>query len=233
MTWTLAQYARDVELVPVLSGEIAATLVAAVQARGRATLAVSGGSTPRGLFAALAACELPWADITVTLVDERWVSPDHPDANARLVREHLLQGRAASARFVGLTTSAATPFEAVAEVDARLRAEVMPLDVAVLGMGEDGHTASFFPGAAELETALHDTPFLCCGIRPPRAPHLRMTLTLPCLLGATRLFLHLLGAGKRAVLEAAMQDGPVAVLPVRAVLHNQRLPLAIHYAEKP
>jgi 6-phosphogluconolactonase len=233
MAWTLAQYASDAELVPVLAGEIAATLTAAVQARGRATLAVSGGSTPRGLFAALAASDLPWADITVTLVDERWVSSEHADANARLVRDHLLQGPAASARFVGLTTSAASPFEAVAEVDERLRAQAMPLDVAVLGMGEDGHTASFFPGAAELPAALNDAQRLCCGIRPPCAPHLRMTLTLSCLLGASRLFLHLVGAGKRAVLEAAMQEGPVAALPVRAVLHNPRLPLEIHYAEKP
>ncbi len=233
MAWTLAQYASDADLVPVLAGEIAATLAAAVRARGRATLAVSGGSTPRRLFAALAARELPWSDITVTLVDERWVSPEHVDANARLVHEHLLQGPAARARFVSLTTSAATPFEAVAEVDARLRAQAMPLDVAVLGMGEDGHTASFFPEAAELPAALSDTRHLCCGLRPPRAPHLRMTLTLPCLLGASRLFLHLVGAGKRAVLETAMQDGPVAALPVRALLHNPRLPLEIHYAETP
>ncbi len=233
MAWTLAQYASDADLVPVLAGEIAATLAAAVRVRGRATLAVSGGSTPRRLFAALAARELPWSDITVTLVDERWVSPEHADANARLVREHLLQGPAARARFVSLTTSAATPFEAVAEVDARLRAQAMPLDVAVLGMGEDGHTASFFPEAAELPAALSDTRHLCCGLRPPRAPHLRMTLTLPCLLGASRLFLHLVGAGKRAVLETAMQDGAVAALPVRALLHNPRLPLEIHYAETP
>lgn len=233
MAWTLAQYARDADLVPVLAAEIAATLAAALQARGRATLAVSGGSTPRGLFAALAAMDLPWADITVTLVDERWVSPEDADANARLVREQLLQGPAASARFVGLTTTAATPFDAVGEVDARLRAQVLPLDVAVLGMGEDGHTASFFPGAAELATALSDTQHLCCAIRPPHAPHLRMTLTLPCLLGASRLFLHLVGAAKRAVLEAAMQAGPVTALPVRAVLHNARLPLEIHYAETP
>ncbi len=233
MAWTLAQYASDADLVPVLAGEIAATLAAAVRARGRATLAVSGGSTPRRLFAALAARELPWSDITVTLVDERWVSPEHADANARLVREHLLQGPAARARFVSLTTPAATPFEAVAEVDARLRAQAMPLDVAVLGMGEDGHTASFFPEAAELPAALSDTRHLCCGLRPPRAPHLRMTLTLPCLLGASRVFLHLVGAGKRAVLETAMQDGPVAALPVRALLHNPRLPLEIHYAETP
>ncbi len=233
MAWTLAQYASDAALVPVLAGEIAATLATAVSARGRATLAVSGGSTPRGLFAALAARDLPWADITVTLVDERWVSPEHADSNARLVREHLLKGSAASARFVGLTTSAATPFEAVVEVDERLRAQAMPLDVAVLGMGEDGHIASFFADAAELPAALGDTQHLCCGLRPLHAPHLRMTLTLPCLLSASRLFLHLVGASKRAVLEAAMQEGPVAALPVRAVLHNARRPLEIHYAETP
>jgi 6-phosphogluconolactonase len=109
---------------------------------------------------------------------------------------------------------------------------VLPLDVAVLGMGEDGHTASFFPAAEGLEKALQDTQRVCCGIRPPLAPHPRMTLSLQTLLSAKHLFLHIVGAKKREVLEVAMTPGSIPGLPVRAVLHQSRVPLEIHYAEK-
>ena len=232
MSWTLAEFEHNARLVPVLAAKIAQALSAAVQERGRASLAVSGGSTPRSLFEHLSQLDIPWSSITVTLVDERWVPETDVDSNALLVRRHLLQHRAARARFIGLKTEAGDPFLASFDVEARLRTKVLPLDVAVLGMGEDGHTASFFPAAEGLETALSDAQRACCGIRPPLAPHPRMTLTLSTLLGAGHLFLHITGATKRDVLAVAMSPGSVHGLPVRAVLHQSRVPLEIHYAEK-
>ena len=232
MSWTLAEFEHNADLVPVLAAKIARVLADAVQARGRATLAVSGGSTPRTLFEALSVIDIPWSRITITLVDERWVAETDGDSNALLVRRHLLQNHAARARFVGMKTEAGDPFLASFDVEARLRSKVLPLDAAVLGMGEDGHTASFFPAAEGLEKALGDGPHVCCGIRPPLAPHPRMTLCLQTLLGAGHLFLHIVGAKKREVLEVAMTPGSVSGLPVRAVLHQSRVPLEIHYAEK-
>jgi len=232
MSWTLTQFEHNADLVPVLAAKIADALAAAVQVRGHAALAVSGGSTPRSLFEALSVMDIPWSRITITLVDERWVPETDIDSNALLVRRHLLQHRAARARFVGLKTEAGDPFLASFDVEARLRAKVLPLDVAVLGMGEDGHTASFFPAAEGLDKALEDKQNVCCGIRPPLAPHPRMTLSLQTLLGAGHLFLHIVGAKKREVLEVAMTQGSIPGLPVRAVLHQSRVPLEIHYAEQ-
>lgn len=232
MSWTLTEFEHNADLVPVLAAKIAAALAAAVHARGRAALAVSGGSTPRTLFDALSVLDIPWSRVTITLVDERWVAETDPDSNALLVRRHLLQHLAARARFVGLKTDAGDPFLACFDIGARLRTKVLPLDVVVLGMGEDGHTASFFPAAEGLEMALQDTQRACCGIRPPLAPHPRMTLSLQTLLGAEHLFLHIVGAKKRAVLDVAMTPGSIPGLPVRAVLHQSRVPLEIHYAEK-
>lgn len=228
-------YADNLTLVAELAASIAASLSAAIALRGRATLAVSGGSTPRTLFDALARIDIEWSLVVVTLVDERWVPESDPASNALLVHRHLLQGLAAKATLVGLKTAAHDPFAAATDVDARLREQVLPpnlaLDVAVLGMGEDGHTASFFKDAEGLEVALSaNTSAVCCGIRPPRAPHARMTLTLNTLLRAERLLLHVIGESKWLLLQTALQPGPVNELPVRALLQQDRVLLEIYQA---
>ncbi len=232
MTWMLHQYSHNDELVKVLSQRIAQSLLDAIAERGKASLAVSGGSTPVSLFQALANIDIPWSKIVVTLVDERWVPETHPDSNARLVRQYLLQDHAAKARFIGLKTDAEDPFSAVPEVEAKLLEEVMPLDVLVLGMGEDGHTASFFPLAEGLAEALESEQRICCGIAPANAPYPRMTLSLSALLGARQLFLHIIGSKKKRVLEAAKKAGPLAELPVRAVLHQAKVMMEIFYADQ-
>ncbi|MDP1933064.1 MAG: 6-phosphogluconolactonase [Gammaproteobacteria bacterium] len=231
MAWVMHSFADNEKLVTALTLEIGALLSTAIQERGRAAIAVSGGSTPRTLFDALSELDIPWSQVVVTLVDERWVETDDPASNALLVKRHLLRGLAASALFVGLKSVDRNPFAAVAEVDARLRADVLPLDMVVLGMGDDGHTASFFSNAEGLDMALSmQTPEACAGIRPNGAPHERMTLTLNTLLGARHLLLHCIGAKKLSVLQAAMQPGPVNDLPVRAVLHQSKVSLEIYHA---
>jgi 6-phosphogluconolactonase len=233
MAWNIHKYGSNAtDLAPALAAIIAVALAEAIQQRGRATLAVSGGNTPRALFAKLSEIDIPWGKVTVTLVDERWVAESHSDSNAQLVRQHLLCHRAAEAEFIGLKTDAEDPFLAEAEVEARLRAHVMPIDVAVLGMGEDGHTASFFPGAEGLEHALGFEGRVCAAVRPVLAPHARMTLTLETLLNARKLFLHFIGARKLAVLKQAMLSGPMTALPVRAVLQQNQVMLEIHYSEQ-
>ncbi len=230
MSWQIKAFNQNAVLVEKLSKSIAEQLKSSIDKRGSASLAVSGGSTPKTLFEALSKEPLPWEYVWVTLVDERWVDEAHPDSNARLVREHLLRNNAAKAHFVSLKSDHQTPFEAIADVSSRLQQLAMPFDVVVLGMGDDGHTASFFPGAEALPAALDPTADnRCVGVRPLAAPHDRMTLTLPSLLNARMIVIHLVGQEKWQVLHRAIDAGDVEDLPVRAVLNQQQVPVEIYY----
>jgi len=225
------EFKDSATLVAVLAGQVADLLRAAIKERGRASLVVSGGSTPVPFFAALSELALDWEKGVITLADERWVDPVDADSNEHLVRLHLLQNRAAAAHFVGLKTGAATPVQGENECADRLALLPRPFDVLILGMGNDGHTASLFPKASRLNEALAmDSGKLCMGITPPVAPHERMTLTLPALLHSRQIILHLVGLGKREVYERAMAKGPVAEMPIRSVLGQTTTPVTVFWA---
>ncbi len=214
-----------------LCSDIAGRLRRALKERERASLVVSGGRTPVGLFEALSREVLDWSRVVVTLADERWVEPDTEESNERLVRAHLLQNQAVAARFIGLKTPALTAEAGVLECQQRLTALPKKLDVVILGMGEDGHTASFFPGAKALDQALdRKSPVDCLALTPVTAAHARMTLSLARLLRCDQLYLHLCGASKLPVLEQALQKGAEEMMPVRAVLRQSRVPVAIYWA---
>lgn len=218
-------------LANALADTVADALLKRLTQDERAVLAVSGGRTPVRFFEALSQCQLDWASIAVTLVDERWVPDDSDRSNARLVRMHLLRGQAAAARFVPLTSAAMTPEEGREMVEQAIAALPLPLAVAVLGMGTDGHTASFFPGGDRLGQALAPVPGRKVEtIRAIGADEPRITLTLPMLLAADRLILHIEGEEKKRVLEAAMRGGPVEEIPVRAVLRGRGRPLEVFWA---
>lgn len=210
-----------------LAQAVADDLRAALALRSEASLALSGGTTPRRFLQALSRQAMDWANVTVTLVDERWVDERHERSNARLVKEHLLQEAAAGARFVPLYRPAASPDQVLADVAAVLPAT---LDVAVLGMGGDGHTASFFPGGDRLAEAMDpDAPERVLPMRAPGAGEPRITLTLPVLRDAGRLYLHIEGGEKRQVLQQALSgQGAGAGYPIRAVLQALRTPLQVY-----
>ncbi|MEL1263540.1 6-phosphogluconolactonase [Pseudoxanthomonas putridarboris] len=212
-----------------LAQAVADDLRAALALRGQASVALSGGSTPRRFLQALSLQPLDWSQVTVTLVDERWVPEDSERSNARLLKEHLLQGAAAQARFVPLFQPAATPEDALDSVHATLPAR---LDVVVLGMGNDGHTASFFPGGDRLAQALDPAgDAVLLPMRAPGAGEPRITLTLPMLRDAGRLYLHIEGAEKRQVLQQALSgQGEGAGYPIRAVLRALSAPLQVYLA---
>ncbi len=227
MTPARRDFGDRAQLAEALAASVADMLKAGVDARGVASLAVSGGSTPAAFFEALAAHDdVPWDKVTVTLVDERWVDAGSERSNARLVKASLLQGRAAAARFVPLYQGGTQPDAGAAS--AAQRAVPYPLDVAVLGMGNDGHTASFFPGGDHLAEALAgEGPVVT--MRAPGAGEPRVTLTLPVLLAARALYLHIEGEEKAATLARALADGPVEDMPVRAVLCAAATPLTIYW----
>jgi 6-phosphogluconolactonase len=195
-------------LAAALAADVAAALVRSIAARGTATLAVSGGTTPALFLAALSEAGIAWDRVTVTLVDERQVPETSARSNARLVRAHLLQNKAAAARFVPL-------------FDNPDAARLDRLDVVVLGMGSDGHTASYFPGGDRLAEALDPQGKVrLIAMTAPAAGEPRLTFTLPLLLGASALMLHIEGQEKRDVLDKALAEGPAGDMPIRAVLRG-------------
>ena len=225
-------FGSNAQLCKELAGCIASNLESAISERGKATLAVSGGTTPRPLFEALSLAPLDWSCVTIAPVDERWVEEDHADSNARLIKQFLLQNRASTARFLSMKTSSDSPFDAESEVSVKMSTFASGIDVVVLGMGEDGHTASFFPGAQTLARAMDPAGTqLCIAVHPPAAAHDSMTLSLAALLRARHAYLHIVGPAKREVLQLAFDEPEdAAAMPSRALLHSDALDVDIYYA---
>ncbi len=218
-----------------IAARLAETLGDALRDAGRAVFAGPGGSTPAPVYRRLAATALDWANVAVTLVDERYVPETSPDSNARLIRDALLQGPAAAARFVPLYTpevtvdrAAAVAAHALADVGGRF-------DAVLLGMGEDGHICSMFPESPTLKTLLTPTlkptvlgvPHGRDGLAPPQE---RLSINLPYLMSAGRVILGLKGATKRAVFEDQAKGDP-KVQPIAALLAND-VPLEVLWTEE-
>ncbi len=202
-------------------------IAAGLAARGQALALLSGGSTPLPLYRALAATPLDWPRVTFALVDERWVGPDHPASNERAVRAAFAGTPAAQAAFVGLKTDAPSPAAALAGIEARVARLVWPADLCVLGMGPDGHTASWFPNAEGLSEALDDDAPRVAAIRARPSAVTgetidRMTLTAPLVLSSRRLVLLMAGEDKRGAYGRARGSGPVDDMPVRALFGAPR-----------
>jgi 6-phosphogluconolactonase len=202
--------------VAVLAGQIRDALGTAIKARGTASLLVPGGRTPVPLFRALRSLEIPWSCVSVGLTDERWVEPGHPDSNARLVQTELLTGAAADAAFVPLRNSAPNAGQGAAQSWRDMTVVPQPFDVVVLGMGEDGHFASLFPGSPGLLAALDpDAVPGCVAMRAPAAPLDRISLNLAALGNSRRLFLFVTGRRK---LDLLRNSSTREALPIDALL---------------
>jgi 6-phosphogluconolactonase len=224
-------FSERTELVIELAKRIGNLLTWGIRENGRASLAVSGGSTPVALFEHLSNLDIPWPQVSITLVDERWVDPSEPDSNEHLLKTRLLKNKAAAATFIGMKNKAATASAGESECEQQLQNIPRPFDVLILGMGNDGHTASLFPGAEKLPQATGmNSGKACIGIAPLTAPHERMTLTLPAILDSKQVFLHITGQGKRDVLQQAQADGPIEEMPIRFILQQQTTPVSIYWA---
>jgi 6-phosphogluconolactonase len=224
------QFDTGEALAAGVARSIAGTIRDAVEKRGMAAIALSGGSTPRAALTALAREPLPWPQVTITLVDDRWVPPEQPRSNYGMLTETLLDA-ARAARFIPLFTGDADPHMAEAKVEAHLAAIPRPFDMVVLGLGEDGHTASLFPGGDRLAEALDmASGRTVMAMTAPGAPEPRITLTLPGILESRRILLMFASPAKKAAYDRALKDGPVEDMPVRAVLRQRHVPVDVYYA---
>lgn len=195
-----------------------------------ATIVLSGGSSPLGVFAELKKLDLPWERLHVTLSDERWVATDHEDSNERMLYDALL-GHAGvrDATFLPL-------FDASSDIEIRstalseqLRMLPFPFACALLGMGEDGHFASLFPDAENLESGLDtENPELVIPVRTAASPHPRISLTLSALSRSDTIVLLIFGEKKLEVLNAAI-EAPERY-PVGTLLRQKRAPVRVLWA---
>lgn len=218
-------------LAEKLAADVAEQLKAAIATKETANIAVSGGSTPKLFFQALSKFDLDWSKVNVTLVDERFVPADNDRSNHKLVADNLLQNNAKSAYFIPLYQATATPEDAATLATVKTEAFCDPFDVVILGMGADGHTASFFPGGDNLEEALDlDEPRSVLTMAAETAGEERLTFNLSSLHDARFLVLHIEGAVKKETLEKAQSDLDEDEMPIRAVLNRADSPVNIYWA---
>lgn len=225
MTMQFCEYPDREMLALSLADRIASQLAQLLRTSDGTSLCVPGGTSPVPLFETLSGADIDWSRVTVFLGDERWVDGDHKRSNSRLLRRHLLRDRAAAARYIDLYTGAPAPDEAAGPLAEAIRPH-LPIGVVLLGMGNDMHTASLFPGADGLALALAPDAPLVMAIRAEGAEEPRITLTRSALADPMHLHVLIMGPEKREALERAQAMTPEDA-PIRAFLDNA----TVHWAE--
>jgi len=227
----LIQFQTRNELDNALAKSVGELLNDAIKRNGKASKAVSGGSTPKGFFSLLSQSDIDWSKVTVTLADERWVAIDSQDSNTRLVHENLLQNKATAAKFFHLKQGEEFSDETLNDLNVAAKSTLLPLDVLILGMGEDGHTASLFPCSGQISQGLaDDNENALLKVNPKTAPHQRISFSFAALSQSKNTFLHLSGENKQVVLNQALAEKDPFEMPIRAFLHHPSLKTQIYWA---
>lgn len=218
----------DIESLSQGFADFAATaLQNTLSRKPQAAIVVPGGSTPRHYLPALAKCKLPWDRITVTLSDERWVDVNDDQSNEKLIKQHLLSHLPANTPFIGLKTAHDNPFDAIETLHQRLDSLSLPVSLTVLGLGEDGHIASLFPGMnPDVLSTRH-----CIAVAPPIAPSLRMSLSLEILANSEQIALVVTGEKKRRLLDR-ISEKPDVELPIVWLMQHTRLQVAVFETDR-
>ena len=226
--YKINSFENDEALSDALCERIVSDLSAGIEKNGRAYLAVSGGNTPKKVFEKLSKSDLFWTKVIVTLVDERWVKPNDLKSNEKLVKEYLLQNKARTALFIPLKNVAIKAEDGEKVTHNRLQS-IKNFDVVILGMGDDAHTASFFPHAKELDRVFN-TKELCCATTASVEPFERMTLSRGFLLSTKTLILHIEGKKKKEVFDLACASDDMYEKPIISMMQQEKPILEVYYA---
>ena len=220
------------QLDEALAENVSQILQSAIAIKGKASIAVSGGSTPKGFFKVLSNKAIDWEKVTITLADERWVDINSTDSNTRLVHENLLQNKASAAKFFHLKQGENLCDETLADLNLAANSALLPLDVLILGMGEDGHTASLFPCSEQIEKGLDNANnSSLMKVVPKTAPHQRITFSFAALKQSKHTFLHVCGVSKKQVLDKALSANDIFDMPIRAFLQDGSIDTQVFWAE--
>jgi 6-phosphogluconolactonase len=221
-----------VELDSKFTDYIISSISHDINEHGEASLLVSGGSTPINLFDQLSQVDIPWEKVNITLVDDRFVPDDHPDQNGAMVKTNLLKNYAAKAMFHPLIVNSNDADENLQKVRENINSIRRPFSVVILGMGEDGHTASLFPDCEELDVGMdleNDKDLMITS--PTQAPHQRITFTRKALLNTSKLALHCYGNKKNQVLKLASGLKDYRPYPIEAFIHQDKVELNVFWTE--
>jgi len=209
-------------LVDSLSEDILDKLEKAILKNGKASLLVSGGSTPKPLFKKLSLSNISWNKVSIALCDERWVTSEHKDSNEKLVKDYLLVNNAVNAKFVPMYQKNIAIKDSEQVCSNVYKKELFPFDVLILGMGNDGHTASLFPKNIELKKSFDTEEKLCISMTPSDAPHERMSLTKKAILSTKNLYLHFEGEEKRKVYKTVLEGIDSYEMPIASILNDKK-----------
>ncbi len=221
------------EMAAAVSGDIAFVIESAIDARGACVIALSGGKTPIPIYAKLAEAKLDWKRVTIIPTDERIVPLGDPLSNVTMIAKTFLPK---GARVMPIVSDKAADYKAAGRsADALMQDLHWPLDLCLLGVGADGHTASIFPGADFDEAISGPNERRALGVMPDpmpaEAPVPRITLSRAAIVSAKALMIAVTGDAKRKVIEDAIKQGPSSKYPIGRVLADAELPVDIHWSE--
>lgn len=222
-------FTEQTQLIKSLSSSIIKNLNKAILEKGKASLIVSGGSTPKPLFEELSSCDIPWDKVKVALCDERWIPSSNKDSNEKLVKDCLLKNFAKNAQFISMYQEDIEIQKAEGLCSKIYKEELFPFDVLVLGMGGDGHTASIFPNNIKLEEAFNEKSSLCVSMTPSDAPYDRMSLTKNGILSADNIYLHFEGEEKQKVYKKVLEGIDSKQMPIASILNQDNKIIEVYY----
>ncbi|MGI9481961.1 MAG: 6-phosphogluconolactonase [Hyphomicrobiales bacterium] len=225
----LNRFSSSKALAKALAAGTGAALSHGIADNRQAILVVSGGRTPLAFFEALSNIDINWQAVTIMLADERWVPEGDERSNARLVRKNLLQNKAEKARFAGFYTEGASAEDGARLAGKSLKARTHPFDAVILGLGTDGHTASLFPDAPEIASALSPNAPPVLAMHPASQSEPRITLSARLLRDTRFLALHIEGVEKHLALEEATREGPAWEMPIRAIMRTSTIPMQVYW----
>lgn len=228
MMINLNEFKSQEELLSSFCKEIINNLQKAIKEKGKASLLLSGGSTPKPLFEALSKIDIAWEKVNVGLCDERWIDSSSKNSNENLVKTNLFKNYAQKANFVSMFIKDLDINEAKDLCSQNIKNSLFPFDVLVLGMGEDGHTASIFPNNIKLDEAYDlNSECLCVNMIPSDAPYERMSLNKKAILSASNIYLHFEGEKKQEVFNQALKANAYD-MPIASILNNENKTIEVY-----